>query len=276
MRCFRIILLLLLTGPAWALEGYIVGVGAEADSADAATGAVSGEIGLTKKTWLSAAMAKSTADLPRGVNLETLYGDIGIDHYFGPLGIRAGVSYWGDDEILDSRDYLASLYWRSDKAMIAAEFEHRDFSFDVFRGDLRPGQDIQFQATGVGLSARFDLTESVDLRVSGIDYDYDVNLRIDANRPILDYLSVSRLSLINSLSDYRARIGLGIDVGERRWSLDLQTSVGEVDGRRTKSATLRFLTPIGSKSDIELGLGFDDAESYGSVTLFSIFLYFYG
>ncbi|MCH8248110.1 MAG: hypothetical protein IH913_00745 [Proteobacteria bacterium] len=45
---------------------------------------------------------------------------------------------------------------------------------------------------------------------------------------------------------------------------------------KTDSTTLRFLTPMGKKSDIEFGLGVDDSDTYGSVTLFSLFVYFYG
>ena len=276
MHWFKASILLFLAAPVWAVEGYIVGLGVEADSEDAVAGSISGDIGLTKNTWLSAALAKNRVELPRGIDIDTLYADIGFDHWFEPMGVRIGVAYWGDNDILDSVDYRGSLYWRNDKVTVSGIFEYRDFSFDVFRDDLRPGQDVRFHANGTGLSARFELSPSLDLRFSGIDYEYNVNLRLDANRPILDFLSVSRLSLLNSLIDYRGRVELGVDVGERRWSLDYATWKGEVDGRKTDSVTLRFLTPLGSKSDIEFGLGVDHAEDFGSVTLFSVFLYFYG
>ncbi len=276
MHWFRASALLLLASPTLAAEGYIVGVGLEVDNVDASAGSLSGEIGLTKKTWLSAAAAKSAVDLPRGVQIETIYGDIGVDHWFDPFGIRLSVAYWGDDDILDSNDARGSLYWRNDKVTLAGEFEYRDFSFNVFRDDLRPGQDFRFHANGTGLSARIELTDSIDLSLSGIDYDYNVNLSIDANRRILEFLSVSRLSLINSLIDYRTRIGLGIDVGERRWNLDFATWKGEVAGSKTNSTTLRFLTPLSDNSDIEFGLGIDDSDDYGSATIFSVFIYFYG
>jgi hypothetical protein len=276
MHWFRASLLMLLAGPVWAAEGYIVAIGAEVDNADASAGSLSGELAVTEKTWLSAALAKNTVDLPRGISLDTVYGDLGVDHWFDPIGIRATVAYWGDSDILDSVDYRGSLYWRNDKVTLSAEYEYRDFSFDVFRDTLRPGQDFKFTADGVGLSARFELSESVDLSLSGIDYEYDVNLRLDANRPILDYLSVSRLSLINSLIDYRARVGLGVDAGDQRWSLDVATWKGEVDGRKTNSATLRFLTPLGKKGDVEFGLGVDRSRDFETVTVFSVFFYFYG
>ncbi len=276
MHWFRASIVLFVASPVWAIEGYIIGVGAEADSEDAAAGSISADIGLKKNTWLSAAIAKNMVDLPHGINIDTLYADIGIDQWFEPIGIRLGAAYWGDDEILDSVDFRGSLYWRNDKFRVSGLFEYRDFSFDVFRDDLRPGQDVRFHAKGAGLSARFELSPSVDLNFSAIDYRYSVNLRLDANRPIRDFLTVSRLSLLNSLVDYRGRVELGVDVGKQRWAIDYATWKGEVDGRKTDSVTLRFLTPLGQKSDIEFGLGVDQSDDYGSVTVFSVFLFFYG
>ena len=232
--------------------------------------------GVAKETWLSAAIAASRIDLPRGTSIDTLYADLSIDHWFQPVGIRAGVAYWGDSDVLSSVDYRGSLYWRNDRVSITGNYEYRDFTFDIFRLDALPGQDVKFHADGIGLAVRFELSPAVDLSLSGMDYEYNVNLGIAANRPIVDFLSVSRLSLLNSLIDYRARVALGVDVGERRWSLDYATWAGEVDGRDTESLTLRFLTPMGQKSDIEFGLGVDHSDDFGSVTLFSVFLFFYG
>jgi hypothetical protein len=175
-----------LAGPVLAAEGYIVGIGAEVHNADASAASLSGELAVTDKTWLSAALAKNTVNLPRGISLDTVYGDLGVDHWFDPVGIRVTVAYWGDSDILDSVDYRGSLYWRNDKITLSGVYEFRDFSFDVFRDSLAPGQDFRFSADGLGLSARFDLSELVDLSLSGINYAYDVDLRLDANRPILD------------------------------------------------------------------------------------------
>lgn len=276
MSWSRTLLLTLLASPAWGLEGFIVGAGVEADNDSALAATLSAELGLAKETWLSTAIAKSRVDLPRGASIDTIYADLGIDHWFQPVGIRAGIAYWGDSDILDSIDYSGSIYWRNDKVSITGRYEYRDFTFDIFRDNLLPGQDFEFHANGAGLAARFEISPGVDLSFAGMDYEYDVNLRLDANRPIVDFLSVSRLSLLNSLNDYRARVSLGVDAGDSRWSFDLARWKGEVDGRETNSATLRFLTPMGKASDIEFGLGVDRADDFGSVTIFSVFLYFYG
>lgn len=268
--------LLLVASSAFGSEGYILGGGLEGDSADGLGASIIGEFGLTEKTWISGAIARNTLDLPFREDLETWYGDLGIDHWFKPFGIRAGVAYWGDKDSLESTDWRASVYWRANKFSVAGDYESRDFSFDRSSVDLFPARRGGFDAEGIGLTARFELTDSVSLGLSGMDYDYDVNLRLDNNRGLLELLSFSRLSLINSLVDYRASATLGLKTGPRNWQFDVGTWKGEVDGGTTRSATIRFLNPLGDNADVEFSLGLDDSELYGSVTFFSVFLYFYG
>jgi hypothetical protein len=275
-RNLKILVVLLLAGNATAGEGYVLGAGVEGDTEDGLAASVVGEFGLTERTWLSAALAKNTAESAFGQDLDTWLVDVGIDHWWKPVGIRAGVAYWGDNDTLESTDVRASLYWRADNFSIAGNYEHRDFSVLFPGNDQFASRKGEFAADGVGLSARFEVSDSVSLGLSGIDYDYDVNLKLDSNRPLLQLLSFSRLSLINSLVDYRVTGTLGLDVGERSWQFDLSSWKGEVDGSSTKSATVRFLNPINDRSDIEFGLGVDDSELYGNVTFFSVFLFFYG
>lgn len=268
--------LLLIASSAFGSEGYILGAGLEADSADGLGATLIGELGITEKTWISAAVARNTLDLAFRDDLETWYGDLGIDHWFKPFGFRAGVAYWGDKDSLESRDWRASVYWRVKEFSVAGDYESRDLSFDLATVDLFPARRGGFGAEGVGLTAGFELSDSVSIGLSGMDYDYDVNLRLDNNRGLLELLSFSRLSLINSLVDYRAYATLGLQSGQSRWQFDVGTWKGEVDGGTTRTATIRFLNPLGDNADVEFSLGLDDSEIYGSVTFFSVFLYFYG
>ncbi len=276
MSWSRFLLLLLLCEPVFAGEGYIVGGGIESDNADGLAGSLIGEFGLTEKTWLSAAAARNTVDRPDSTGIDSWYADVGIDHWFEPFGVRAGLSYWGDQDTLDSTDYRGSIYWRNDRFSVAANYEFRDFEIDLLASDFGPARTVGFDADGIGLTARVEITDDVDFGVSGMDYDYSVNLRLDDNRRLLELLAFSRLSLINSLVDYRAYATLGVDVGERRWELDVGRWRGEVDGGKTTSATLRYLNPVGESADIEFALGYDDSDLYGGVTFFSVFLFFYG
>lgn len=275
--CWRSgIVLALLASNALAAEGYIVGFGVEGDSADGLSASLIADVGLTEKTWLTGAIARNRVDPPSRPSLETWYGELGVDHWFEPVGIRLGAAYWGDSDLLESRDLRASLYWRNDRFTVSGDYENRDFRFALPETNFFPGRVVRFDANGVGLSTRFDLTEKLSLGLHGMDYDYSVNLRLDNDRRILDLFSFSRLSLINSLVDYRAGMTLGLEAGEQFWQLGLSSQKIEMDGSETRSATLRLLTPMGAKGDIEFSLGVDSSDAYDTVTFLSVFLYFYG
>ncbi len=276
MSWCRALPLLLLTGASWASEGYILGFGIEADSSDGLAGSVVGSLGVTEATWLSASLARNSTELPRGLRQDSWYADIGVDHFFDPVGVRAGIAYWGNSDVLSSTDWLASAYARGERITFGADYEFRDFRFVLPQTDFFAGRTVRFDATGIGLTARVELTETTSISLSAMDYDYSVDLNLQTNRRLLDLLSFSRFSLINSLVDYRVTANIGFDVGEHRWQFDARTWKGEVDGAKTLSGTIRFLTPIGEGSDIEFGLGVDDSDLYGQVTFLSVFLYFYG
>ena len=268
--------LMFVAGNAFAVEGFIVGGGVEGDSADGIAVSAIADIGITEKTWLTGAVARNSVDGQSGLSIDTWYGDLSLDHFLDPVGIRGGVSYWGDSDTVESIDWQGSVYWRGDKAMFGADYEYRDFTVQLPEFETFPGREVSFDANGFGLSTRFDLSDTVSLGLSGMDYDYSVDLRLNDNRPILQLLSFSRLSLINSLVDYRANVALSLSAGQSRWQFDVGTWRGEVDGGRTTSATVRFMTPLGQRNDIEFGLGVDDSDLYGDVTFFSVYIFFYG
>ena len=267
---------LLLASNALAAEGYVVGFGLEGDSADGLGATVIGDVAVGQNTWLTGAVARSAVDLPDRPSVDSWYGDLEIDHLFDPVGVSLGVSYWGDNDTLDSRDWRGSVYWRGDRFLLAGEYEYRDLRFELPATNFFPGRVFRFDANGIGLTARIDLTENVSLGLQGKDYDYGANLRLDRNRGLLQLLAFSRLSLINSLVDYRVGASLGVDTGKRYWRFEAATWKGEADGGTTRSATLRLTTPIGDRGDVEFGLGVDNSDIYGSVTFLSVFLYFYG
>lgn len=276
MSWLRASIFLLLAGPALAVEGYILGAGLESDSADGLAGSFVGELQVADRTWLSAALAKNTTKLPRNIDLDTVFADIGIDHWFEPVGIRASISYQGDHDILESVNFRGAVYWRSEKVTISGDVEYRDYELDYPATDVLAVRTIRFDVKGLGLTTRFDLSDKVDFSLYGMNYDYKANFRSAENDRILVFLSASRLNLLNSLLDYRVGASFGLAVGDRRWQLDLATRQGEADQEKTKSATLRFITPLGQRRDVEFGLGIDDSDLYGNITFLSVFLYFYG
>jgi len=266
-------LLLLITANAEA-DGYVIGIGGEGDSADGRAVTAFGDFGVGEQTWLSVtAGSAQTEGFVR--NNDTKYADVGFDHWFKPVGVRLGASYWGNSDILDSRDLRASFYIRGDAGLIFLEYEKRDFEFDLQSDTLR-GRTAEFSANGWGLNSRLSMGEQVNVLFGGIKYDYSRNLRLQPDIDVLAFVSNSRLSMINSLIDYRFNAGLefnfglkSIDVIAGRW----QTAI---DGSSIDSYSLGFLTPVSDRVDMELRVALDDSETFGRTTALSIHLYYFG
>ena len=276
MSSIKYVAILLLAGNAMAAGGdFMIGAGVESDSESGRSVALMGGVGLAENTWLSGGLARSSVELASGHDLESNYADIELDHYFDPVGVSIGASYWRGSDILESQDWRASIYWRGNNAMLAGEYEFRDFNLTTPGTDFLASREILFDAKGIGATARFDLSEKVSLKISGKKYDYSVPFRPIESRDVIDLISSTRLSLINSLVDYRAGVSLGIAQGSKHWNLDLATWEGAVDSRRTTSVTLRYLMPMTAKTDIEFGLGRDDSELYGDVMFFSLHIFYY-
>lgn len=273
----RFIAFLLLAGNVLAAgDGFMIGGGVESDTEDGVSAALIGGVGLAKNTWLSAGVAMSSVELTRDREIDALYADVEIDHYFDPVGVRIGAAYWGDSDVLESNDWRASIYWRNESVTLTAEYEFRDFDFIIPSTDFVSVRELMFDADGIGASAKFRTSENTSLFLSGKKFDYSVPFRPVENVDAANLVTVSRLSLINSLIDHRASVSFSIDRGLKNWEIDFTTWEGVLAGSRTNSLTLRFLTPMTDKTDVEFGLGYDDSELYGDVTFFSLYLYFYG
>jgi hypothetical protein len=256
-------------------EGFVMGVGAEADSADGRAISAFGDFGVGEKTWLSTTLSSYETDNAFG-GMRTTLADVGIDHWFKPLGIRLNTSYWGNPDILESFDLGTSLYFRGDKFMVSADYKRRQFDFVIFSDfpDLR--REIDFSADGWGLTGRLPLGESVSLHFGGMRYDYSRNIRIQQDIDSLRFLSSSRLSMINSLIDHRVNAGLEFKFGLRSIDLTAGSWQTAVDGGKVNSFSLGFLTPIGNRTDMEFRFSYDDSENFGNTTALSVYLYYFG
>ena len=274
--CRAFLLLLFVSASASAADGFLLGGGAESDSDGGLSATLIGGVGLGLDTWLSAGFAKSSVDLVSGRKLDTLYADIELDHFFDPIGIRVGAAYWGDSDVLESNDWRGAMYFRNDKAALSLEYEFRDLDFVIPSRDFLASRRVMFDADGFGASARINTSQNTSLRLRGIKYDYSIPFRPVENVDAARLISVTRLSLINTLVDHRASVSLSIDRGLKNWDIELSTWESILDRSRTRSLTVRYLMPMTDKTDIELGIGYDDSELYGDVTFFSLYLFFYG
>jgi hypothetical protein len=268
--------LLLLTGVSAAeSDGFILGFGGEADTAGGRAVAVFGDLGVTRETWLSAMLARTTTGSgPR--SLDTVYADLAIDHWFEPAGIRLAAAYWGDDEVLDSSDLRASIYFRNDSLSISTDYERRNFDLTIGTNVLLRPRVIEFYADGYGAKARLDVGDDTALSLGGMSYSYSRDINLQPNIDILRIFSSSRLGLMNSLLDYRFHAGIDWSVGLRTIDLRLERWQTAIDQGYVDSIGVGFLTPVNQFSDAEMRFSYDYSDTFGKTITFSVFYYFIG
>ncbi len=272
--CGSILVCLVCNGSAIAAD-YILGFGAVADSEDGRAFTAFGDFGIRENTWLSATVGTTETESVVG-GFSTTFADVGIDHYFKPFGIRISGAYWGDSKILDSEDVRAALYYRNDKASFSVDYERRNFDFVLQANLLRDAREAEFHADGWGMTNRMQIGDRTTFRLSGMVYDYSRDIRIQPEIDVLRFLSASRLSLINSLIDYRINAGVEFRFGLRSVDLSLGRWKTAVDQSKVDSYTIGFLTPMTDRTDFEIRLSFDDSESFGNTTALTVYLYYFG
>ncbi len=272
--CCSALLCLACNGSALA-AGYILGIGAAADSEDGRALSAFGDFGIRENTWLSATIGSTETKALAG-GFSTSFYDVGIDHYFNPVGIRISGAYWGDSSLLDSDDVRASFYYRDEITSFSADYERRNFDFIFGTQLLDVTRKAEFHADGWGITNRVRLGDSYTFRLSGMHYAYSRNIRIQRDIDVLRFLSASRLSLINSLIDYRVNAGVEYRFGLRSVDVSVGTWKTAVDQTKVDSYTIGFLTPMTDRTDIEFRLSFDDSESFGNTTALTVYLYYFG
>jgi len=269
-----VLLCLACNGSVFA-AGYVLGLGAAADTEDGRAISAFGDFGIGENTWLSGTFGSTETNGIAG-GFSTTFADVGIDHYFNPVGIRISGAHWGDPDILDSDDVRAALYYRDDIASFSADYERRNFDF-VFRSLLLDERrKAEFHADGWGLTSRIQFSDRITVRLSGMHYGYSRDIRIQPEIDVLRFLSASRLSLINSLIDYRINAGMEFRFGLRSIDVSAGSWKTAVDQSKVDSYTIGFLTPMSDRTDIEFRLSFDDSESFGNTTALTVYLYYFG
>jgi hypothetical protein len=274
-QCIAFLMAITTSAGAVAGEGYILGVGAEADTSDSMAFSTFADFGLTQKTWLAMTAAKARAEGAVS-ELHTVYCDVSLDHFFDPIGIRIGGAYWGNDDVLDSLDIRGSLYLRATAVSFTVDYERRKFDFLFNLEPLLESRQVEFDADGYGVHLRATSSERLSFYLRGMTYDYSVDLSRLQNISDLNFLSASRLSLANSLLDHRADLGIDIEFGLTLLSLEIGSRQTAIDGGRVDSFSVGLLFPASDAADIELRLGYDDSENFGGSTVASFFWFFYG
>ena len=260
--------------PLAAADGYALGIGVDGDTADGRAISAFGDFAIRddSRLFLSAGAAEIRGFLG---DRRTRFVDADIDHWFEPLGVRVGGGYWGDPDILDSRDLTAAIYLRGQAGSLTLNYERRKFEFDLQSDQLR-GRTATFDADGWGMQGRLNLAERVGVFAGGTAYDYSRDLRIEQDIDVLSFLTVSRLSMLRGLIEDEFSAGIEFEFGLRRIDFTAGRWTTAVDGSRIDSYSVGFLAPLTDRTDVEFRLAYDDSELFGQTTAFSIYLYYFG
>jgi hypothetical protein len=261
-----------------AAEGYVVVIGAEADTEDSYAISTAGELAVGDSTWISAGAAMSRSDVP-GSSFDPVAADLQFDHLFEPwhLGVRLGLAYWGDSDVLDSVDLRSSLYLEFPRFSLSADYERRNYDLVLGPEELRDSQTAEFTADGLGFTGRLQASERVDIYAGGMWYGYSRHASVRPRIDDLRFLSLSRLILGNGLVDRKTHAGIEVAFGLR--ALDFSYANWQstaAQGGSIDSFGVGFLTPLGASSDIEFRVSRDESEAFGDSTVLSAFLYFFG
>lgn len=271
----RLAATLVLAAPAVCPAEFVLGLGAEADTADSRAFAALGDVSVADDTWLGGSVVTSSTD---GLlaDLRTTAAHASLDHFFGAVGFRIGAGHWGKEDFLESADWRAAIYLRGKAGYLAFEYERREFDLTIDAEILDVPRTVEFSANGLGLTARLQAGDGVSLLAGGMTYDYSRDISLEPRIDILRFFTLSRLSLMSTLLDYRVSAGVDFAIGERRIDVQAARWRTAVDQGRIDSIGAGLLTPFGSRADLELRLSYDDSENFGRATVFSVFLYYYG
>lgn len=261
-----------------AAEGYVVVIGAEVDTEDSYAFSTAGELAVGDSTWISAGAAMSRSDVP-GSSFDPVAADLQVDHLFEPwhLGVRLGLAYWGDSDVLDSVDLRSSAYLEFPRFSLSADYERRNYDLVLGPPQLRDSRTAGFSADGFGFTGRLQASERINIYVGGMWYDYSRHASVRPRLDDLRFLSLSRLILGNGLVDSRAHAGIEVEFGLR--TLDFSYANWQstaAHGGTIDSFGVGILTPLGASSDIEFRISRDESEAFGDSTVLSVFLYFFG
>jgi hypothetical protein len=270
-----VLLFVLLLGGGAAADGYLVAIGAEADTENNHAYSAFSELGIGESTWISGGLATSRAGSPSS-GFDAVYVDAQIDHLFDPVGVRVSLGYWGDSDVLDSVDVRSSIYLKNERISLSADYERRDYDLIVELPLLMQERTLSFSAHGIGFSGRAHPGKRVSVYLGGMWYDYPENVTVDPGVRDLRSLSLSRLMLAHGLLDRKAHAGVEVDLGQRSVDFRYANWHGIGNQGSIDSFGVGFLTPLGASSDIEVRLSRDDSDTFGDATVLSVFLYFFG
>jgi hypothetical protein len=250
--------------PPDAKGTWLLGLGGQADehSNDSYLGTF--DIGVGRDTWLSLAAGHSSSPADfADIEADTL--SIGFDHGFEQVGFRLAYEEWGDEGVLETRDFGAVVYLDRPRWRIGFGYETRDISIPfTLTGPLgrQIVSEVDVDGERYGLDGRVTLGESWTLFLGMAEYDYSRNLNAIPRIDSLNLLSSSTLTLANSFIDHDRSLGIERRFGRVALNVRYGTDRSAIDDSEFETFDAAVMFPIGRRADLELNLGHGRSEFF--------------
>ncbi len=259
---------------AFAGNPYVIGLSVAADNAQGRSFGGLFHYSLTDTTSITIDAGITEAQgIP--VDIQTGYWDVSLSHDFGPVGIEASIGQWGDREEFASDNGSIGLFRTFGPWRVSADLLRRDLEL-TFRSNNSPDMVMSADvgANGVLAGLSYTADSGAGIYVNASRYDYDRNVTRLNQFSITRVLSPTSLTLSGGLLEHSASIGGDWPIGERLVSMTISRDRTAVDRVDVDSLALGWLTPVGTRSDMEIGIGVsrDDIDTqYFVSVLFLIY-----
>lgn len=279
-RVLRAACLILLTATAEAGTPFVLGGGIGADDTGGLSLDVLADISLTERTWLTVSGGSTDADTETD-SIRTNSAQIGMTQEFGAIGIGIGAGTWGDSGRLESNDLNFDIFWKSDSWRIALDYERRDIdltlviaALDITLPDRQLSTSLDGDGIGASVRYRTEKNTSFTVRARQFDYSRDIS-RLDSLE-LIRRISPTTLTLAGALRDAQYSAMIEWEEGNYRFGLEVAKDTLAVGDLDVTSVTGSLLAPLGRRMDIEVNVGFSNADGVDSGAYGGVFLFFYG
>ncbi|MEM1264147.1 MAG: hypothetical protein AAGH76_17240 [Pseudomonadota bacterium] len=269
---------LLAAAHATATE-YVVGAGFGADDASGRSVAALLDVAVTETTFLTFTAAANEGDTLTD-SIETQAYTVGVTQEFGIVTGRLSVGTWGDDDFVDSTDYRGGLSVAAGDFRFGVDAEHRDIDLTlrVDGGAILPGREFTFDlaADGIGATLRYRNEDGFSIGLRGMSWDYDRNIAGAGSIDRVRRINPSTLSIAGALRESSLTGSIEWPVGEHLIGVELGRDTLEIGGLDVDSATVLWTLPAGKRTDLELSLGYSEADGSDGAYFANVFVYFFG
>ena len=213
----------------------------------------------------SSLQSERLAGAPQDVDFA--YGSAGLGYERGGFSGDLGLSLWGDDEFVATRDLRVGVGYDTERFGIRLSLAFRDLDLTVFRfvpevGFVTEKRSTDASSGGLELSAMPG--SRWRLYAGGEISDYPADLERLANRLPPRLVAQRRLTLSSTFTDWSWHTGTDLFVGAHRLNIEYAADTSIFGGLDSSAASVAWQLPLGADSGWTLDLRVGQSRSEGS------------